>query len=76
MAEINGAHGELLYGKVLTPDGITEQGVIAVADGLIQYAGEASWLPAAYELADSHPGAARSADPRIRRCACARRSRT
>lgn len=49
MAEINGTRGELLYGKVLTPDGITRQGVIAVSEGLIQYAGETSWLPAAYE---------------------------
>lgn len=49
MAEINGMSGELLYGKVLTPDGIIEQGVIAVAEGLIQYVGEAAWLPAAYE---------------------------
>ncbi|MEK3791564.1 N-acetylglucosamine-6-phosphate deacetylase [Paenibacillus sp. FSL R7-0204] len=49
MVEINGMSGELLFGKVLTPDGIIEQGVLAVAEGLIQYAGEAAWLPAAYE---------------------------
>ncbi|AIQ32086.1 N-acetylglucosamine-6-phosphate deacetylase [Paenibacillus sp. FSL P4-0081] len=48
MAEINGSTGELLYGKVLTPDGVIQKGVIAVLEGLIQYAGEAAWLPAAY----------------------------
>lgn len=49
MAKIDAAAGELLYGRVLTPAGIIEQGVIAVSEGLIQYAGEAAWLPAAYE---------------------------
>ncbi|WNS43404.1 N-acetylglucosamine-6-phosphate deacetylase [Paenibacillus sp. MMS20-IR301] len=49
MAEIKAADGALLYGKVLTPAGVVEHGVIAVAEGLIQYAGEAAWLPAAYE---------------------------
>lgn len=48
MAEINVSSGELLYGKVLTPDGVIQKGVIAVSEGLIQYAGEAAWLPAAY----------------------------
>lgn len=49
MAKIDAAAGELFYGRVLTPAGIIEQGVIAVSEGLIQYAGEAAWLPAAYE---------------------------
>lgn len=48
MAEINSSAGNLLYGKVLTPDGVIEGGVIAVSEGLIQYAGEAAWLPEAY----------------------------
>lgn len=49
MAKIDTAAGELLYGRVLTPAGVVEQGVIAVSEGLIQYAGEAAWLPSAYE---------------------------
>ncbi|WP_340025506.1 N-acetylglucosamine-6-phosphate deacetylase [Paenibacillus sp. FSL K6-1096] len=49
MAKINAVAGELFYGRVLTPAGIIEQGVIAVSEGLIQYAGEAAWLPAACE---------------------------
>lgn len=48
MAEINSGAGELLYGKVLTPDGVIENGVIAVSEGLIRYAGEAAWLPEPY----------------------------
>ncbi|UQZ33216.1 N-acetylglucosamine-6-phosphate deacetylase [Paenibacillus sp. PK3_47] len=48
MAEINIAAGELLYGKVLTPQGLIEAGVIAVSDEAILYAGEAAWLPEAY----------------------------
>ncbi|WP_310830010.1 N-acetylglucosamine-6-phosphate deacetylase [Paenibacillus pedocola] len=47
MAEITPS-GELLYGRVLTPSGLVEQGVIAVSSGVIQYAGEAAWLPEAY----------------------------
>lgn len=49
MAKIDAAAGELLYGKVLTPAGVIEQGVIAISEGLIHYAGETAWLPAAYE---------------------------
>lgn len=48
MAEINRTPGELLYGKVLTPAGVIEQGVIAVSEEVIQYVGEAAWLPEAY----------------------------
>lgn len=48
MAEITA--GELLYGKVLTPAGLIEQGVIAVSGEAIHYAGEAAWLPEAYAL--------------------------
>ncbi|WP_086074388.1 N-acetylglucosamine-6-phosphate deacetylase [Paenibacillus camerounensis] len=51
MAEITTAatvSGQLLYGKVLTPSGLIEQGVIAVSPEAIHYAGEAAWLPAAY----------------------------
>lgn len=48
MAEINGMQGELLFGKVLTPRGLIEQGVIAVSEEMIHYAGEAAWLPEAY----------------------------
>lgn len=47
MAELT-TSGELLYGKVLTPAGLIEEGVLAVSDGLIRYAGAAKWLPAAY----------------------------
>lgn len=49
MAKIDAFAGELLYGRVLTPAGVIEEGVIAVSGGLIQYAGEAAWLPSAYE---------------------------
>ncbi|WP_238652225.1 N-acetylglucosamine-6-phosphate deacetylase [Paenibacillus piscarius] len=49
MVKIGAAAGELLYGRVLTPAGVVEQGVIAISEGLIHYAGEAAWLPAAYE---------------------------
>lgn len=48
MAEINRIPGELLYGKVLTPSGLIEEGVIAVSEEVIQYVGEAAWLPEAY----------------------------
>ncbi|MEK8215970.1 MULTISPECIES: N-acetylglucosamine-6-phosphate deacetylase [unclassified Paenibacillus] len=48
MAEINRTPGELLYGKVLTPSGLIEEGVIAVSEEVIQYVGEAAWLPEAY----------------------------
>jgi len=51
MAEINhpagDQTGEVLFGKVLTPKGLIERGAIAVAAGVIQYAGEAEWLPEA-----------------------------
>lgn len=51
MAEINHTHGiigELLFGKVLTPSGWIDDGVVAVSEEAIHYAGEASWLPEAY----------------------------
>ncbi|MCL6603755.1 MAG: N-acetylglucosamine-6-phosphate deacetylase [Paenibacillus sp.] len=48
MAEINPLSGELLYGKVLTPSGIIENGVIAVSSEQIHYVGETESLPAAY----------------------------
>ncbi|WP_342562754.1 N-acetylglucosamine-6-phosphate deacetylase [Paenibacillus sp. FSL R7-0345] len=40
--------GYLLYGRVLTPSGLIAEGVIAVSEEAIHYAGEAAWLPAAY----------------------------
>lgn len=48
MAEITTVSGMLLYGKVLTPAGLIESGVIAVSEEVIHYAGEASGLPEAY----------------------------
>jgi N-acetylglucosamine-6-phosphate deacetylase len=48
MAEITAADGKLLYGKVLTPAGLIQQGVIAIAEGKIVYAGETTSLPDAY----------------------------
>lgn len=48
MAEINLSTAVLLFGKVLTPRGWIEQGVIAVSEEVIQYAGEAAWLPEVY----------------------------
>lgn len=45
MAEVNQEREQLLYGIVLTPQGVVKDGVIAVQDGIIVYAGEASWLP-------------------------------
>ncbi|MFD1772600.1 N-acetylglucosamine-6-phosphate deacetylase [Paenibacillus rhizophilus] len=47
MAEVNLERGQLLYGIVLTPEGIVKNGAIAVQDGIIIYAGEAQWLPEA-----------------------------
>ncbi|NJJ41243.1 N-acetylglucosamine-6-phosphate deacetylase [Paenibacillus apii] len=47
MAEVNQEREQLLYGIVLTPQGVVKDGVIAVQDGIIVYAGEASWLPEA-----------------------------
>jgi len=40
--------GQLLYGKVLTPLGLIESGVIAVSGATISYAGECKDLPSAY----------------------------
>jgi N-acetylglucosamine-6-phosphate deacetylase len=48
MAEINEALGKLLFGKVLTPQGLIKHGVIAVSGEQIHYAGEAAWLPEIY----------------------------
>ncbi|BCG60637.1 N-acetylglucosamine-6-phosphate deacetylase [Paenibacillus sp. URB8-2] len=48
MAEVNQEPGHLLYGIVLTPEGIVKSGVIAVQDGIIVYAGAARWLPEAF----------------------------
>ncbi|SEU18559.1 N-acetylglucosamine-6-phosphate deacetylase [Paenibacillus sp. NFR01] len=48
MAEINHSSGMLLYGKVLTPSGLIERGVVAVQGETIAYAGEADWLPEAF----------------------------
>ncbi|AIQ37648.1 N-acetylglucosamine-6-phosphate deacetylase [Paenibacillus sp. FSL R5-0345] len=48
MAEINKEQGKLLFGKVLTPQGLIERGVIAVSSEQIHYAGEATWLPEVY----------------------------
>lgn len=48
MAEINKEPGKLLFGKVLTPQGLIEHGVIALSGEQIHYAGEAAWLPEAY----------------------------
>lgn len=48
MAEVKKELGKLLFGKVLTTQGLIEQGVIAVSGEQIRYAGEATWLPEAY----------------------------
>ncbi|OKP83345.1 N-acetylglucosamine-6-phosphate deacetylase [Paenibacillus helianthi] len=48
MAEITSTTGQLLFGKVLTPAGIIQEGVIAVSEEAIHYVGEAAWLPEAY----------------------------
>jgi N-acetylglucosamine-6-phosphate deacetylase len=48
MAEIDTGTGELLFGKVLTPRGLIQPGVIAVSGEQIHYAGEAAWLPECY----------------------------
>jgi N-acetylglucosamine-6-phosphate deacetylase len=48
MAEVTLTQGELLYGKVLTPRGLIQEGVLAVSPQQIHYAGEAQWLPEAY----------------------------
>ncbi|AIQ14173.1 N-acetylglucosamine-6-phosphate deacetylase [Paenibacillus durus] len=47
MAGLGTDNEQLLYGRVLTPGGITRGGVVAVQDGLIVYAGAARWLPEA-----------------------------
>lgn len=36
---------QLLFGKVLTPHGLIEDGVIAISEGTIRYAGEKKDLP-------------------------------
>ncbi|AWV35591.1 N-acetylglucosamine-6-phosphate deacetylase [Paenibacillus sp. FSL H7-0716] len=48
MAEINKELEQLLLGKVLTPQGLIEHGVIAVSGEQIHYAGDAAWLPERY----------------------------
>ncbi|WP_245864061.1 hypothetical protein [Paenibacillus donghaensis] len=55
MAEINTLNpertnetGELLFGRVLTPRGLITEGVVAVSDEQIHYAGEAGFLPERY----------------------------
>ncbi|MGN7763401.1 N-acetylglucosamine-6-phosphate deacetylase [Paenibacillus sp. 22594] len=48
MAEITPTTGQLLFGKVLTPAGIIQEGVIAVSEESIHYVGEVAWLPEAY----------------------------
>ncbi|WP_379130626.1 N-acetylglucosamine-6-phosphate deacetylase [Paenibacillus sp. sgz500958] len=48
MAEITTNPGQLLFGKILTPHGLIQEGVIAVSDEMIHYAGEAQWLPQDY----------------------------
>ncbi len=40
--------GQILYGKVLTPFGLIENGVIAVSGATISYAGERKDLPSVY----------------------------
>ncbi|MCT1400085.1 N-acetylglucosamine-6-phosphate deacetylase [Paenibacillus sp. p3-SID867] len=42
---------QLLYGQVLTPNGICEDGVLAIQGESISYAGDASGLPADLKLA-------------------------
>lgn len=48
MDKINNGLGELLYGKVLTPHGLIERGVIAVSEEQIHYVGDALFLPECY----------------------------
>ncbi|MEK4196633.1 N-acetylglucosamine-6-phosphate deacetylase [Paenibacillus sp. FSL L8-0323] len=48
MAEIKKELEQLLFGKVLTPQGLIEHGVIAVSGEQIHYAGDAAWLPERY----------------------------
>ncbi|AKG35959.1 N-acetylglucosamine-6-phosphate deacetylase [Paenibacillus durus] len=59
MAEVNQERGHLLYGRVLTPGGIASDGVVAVQDGIIIYAGAARWLP---ETCSGWPESARVQD--------------
>lgn len=54
MVKVSRALGQLLYGKVLTPKGLIEDGVIAVSEEQIHYAGEAVWLPESYSHWPSH----------------------
>lgn len=54
MVKVSRALGQLLYGKVLTPKGWIEDGVIAVSEEQIHYAGEAVWLPESYSHWPSH----------------------
>lgn len=54
MVKVSRALGQLLYGKVLTPKGLIEDGVIAVSEEQIHYAGEAVWLPESYSHWLSH----------------------
>lgn len=42
---MNDQTGQLLYGKVVTPKGVIEEGVVAIQDGIIVYAGDAQQLP-------------------------------
>ncbi|MNB71650.1 N-acetylglucosamine-6-phosphate deacetylase [compost metagenome] len=46
MGELNSGK-LLLFGRVLTPEGVLNDGVVAVEDGVIFYAGDAKGLPAA-----------------------------
>ncbi|MBT2293465.1 N-acetylglucosamine-6-phosphate deacetylase [Paenibacillus albidus] len=48
MAQIIQETGKLLFGQVLTPDGLIPKGVIAVSEEQIHYAGESDWLPEVY----------------------------
>jgi N-acetylglucosamine-6-phosphate deacetylase len=48
MVEVNKELGQLLFGKVLTPKGLINHGVIAVSGEQIHYAGEVAWLPDGY----------------------------
>lgn len=48
MAQVNLSTGELLYGKVLTPQSLLQTGVIAVSGQHIHYVGEAGRLPVRY----------------------------
>lgn len=48
MAEINHASQQLLYGEVLTPQGLITDGAVAIDGEQLVYAGEAQWLPEIY----------------------------